>query len=141
MKYILIPVFLFVSSSWASGEMKENKSTLAAEGKERLRYELIDKLIENGNLSLSNKKYCENFVKNKHETVGRFMAWSLSFYSSGQDNSVEAACEKLKIGEFCSVTFKADSKGGSPWSCGLRFRYDAKKREIQNSSLECIGSC
>ena len=142
MKYIFILVFFFTGFSFVeAGFSQATKAPLSQEESEKLRYELIGRLIEQGNVSLKGKKGCENFVRFKQDSVGRFMAWSLSFYSRDQVNSVEVTCDQQKSGELCAVNFYADSKGESPWSCGLRFLYKTKKRQIQSSSIECIGTC
>lgn len=141
-KYIFILNLLLISSSFANtGSSQATESSLSTEDSEKLHFELINKLIDQGTLSLKGKKGCESFVQFKQDTVGRFMAWSLSFYSRDQANSVDVSCDKQKTEKTCSVNFSADSKGNSPWSCGLRFLYKMKNRQIQSSSIECIGTC
>lgn len=130
-----ISVLFFCSLSFFYAEAE------ASEDPEKLRFEILSQLISQGGLSLKGKQGCESFAQSKQETVGRFMAWSLSFYSKDQANSVEVKCDKRKNDETCSVNFYADSKGESPWSCGLRFLYKPKKKQIQSSSIECIGTC
>lgn len=114
---------------------------LTQEQTEKQNYELLALLMENARVSLSGKKFCDSFVKSKHETVGKFMAWSLSFYSKDQANSVQSSCEKINGAEFCTIEFDANSKGESPWSCGLRFQMRPKRKGLQVKTIECIGTC
>jgi len=125
MTKIFIVIFLFTNYSLAASDPKVDlKHTDSVEGKQKQHFELISMLISKEKVS-----------------VGRFMAWSLSFYSPRQDNSIEVHCKKLKNNEICSLNFNSDTKGESPWSCGLRFLYESEKGIIQDSSFECIGSC
>lgn len=110
-------------------------------GPEGVRYELLRLLIAEGNHSLTNRKFCEKFVQGGQDTVGKFIAWNLSFYSDKQANSLVAACDGKPGTKLCTITFYADSKGESPWACGLRFKYDSKKSKVDTSTIECIGTC
>jgi hypothetical protein len=142
MKKIFIVIFLLTNFSLAAKDAKVGlKTTDSIAGKQAQHFELISLLISKEKVSLKGMKNCENFFKSNQDNVGRFMAWSLSFYIPRQDNSIEVHCEKQKNNEICSLIFYTDSKGESPWACGLRFLYESKKGIIQDSSFECIGSC
>lgn len=74
--------------------------------------------------------------------MGSFVAWSLSFYEKGVQNSVDVSCDDLSArNTTCHVTFSADSAGESPWACGLRFKLKTKSWTIDRSSFHCTGSC
>ncbi len=75
-------------------------------------------------------------------TVGSFLAWNLSFFERGVDNSVGVTCEGLSTPTaVCSVSFNADSAGESPWSCGYRFKLKTRSWTVDRASLECTGTC
>lgn len=88
----------------------------AADGSQKLRYELINKIKEGNHITLVGKKHCDSFIKNGKSTVGQFMAWNLSFFGKDQENSVEASCNKQDGANVCALTFNADSKSESLWS-------------------------
>lgn len=137
MKNIIIILFIFSTTlSHASAESVDQEVT-----KEKLSYNLLSGLLAKGTTPLKGRAMCETFVNSGQDTVGRFISWSLSFYHRGKDNSISSECKKLKGHSECTVNFAADSKGESPWSCGLRFKYNTKKSSIDFKSIECVGTC
>jgi|JI9StandDraft_2_1071091.scaffolds.fasta_scaffold457601_1 hypothetical protein len=137
MKNIIIVLFIFLSIlSPASAESVDQEVT-----KEKLSYNLLSGLLAKGTTPLKGRAMCESFVTGGQDTVGRFISWSLSFYHRGKDNSILSECKELKGQTECTVYFAADSKGESPWACGLRFKYNPKKSAIDFKSIECVGTC
>lgn len=137
--FVLVSVFAFKVTDANAAEAKNAENL--EEQSEQKRFRLLRAAFDASNESLRTRLYCESFVQNQQDTVGKFIAWSLSFYGTGQDNSVRTQCEKRKNGETCTITFAADSKGESPWSCGLRFKFDSKTMKLDPKTLECIGTC
>lgn len=126
------------NNSQATPKMTE----MSRESRENLKYGLLKSLMLNASSSLKGRKYCDSFVTNGQDTIGKFISWNLSFYEENQSNSVSATCEKANASfESCTVNFYADSKGESPWACGLRFKHEPKTKKIDFQSVECVGTC
>jgi hypothetical protein len=99
---------------------------------------------------LKGHPHCASFtgVQGGKSTVGGFIAWNLAFMERGVDNAVTVRCEPWQDGAYwrrgrslCEVSFNADSKGESPWSCGLRFERDDATNSVDAKTLQCIGTC
>jgi hypothetical protein len=111
---------------------------------ENLDYDLVVALLRNANKPLPKQKHCDFHITGKSTTplLGEWIAWNLSFFEDGRANSLGAACRPSKPGvNSCTLDFKADSKGDSPWTCGFKFDYAPKSRKIDFSTLECTGTC
>ncbi len=108
---------------------------------EKNREELLNVLLSNPSLSLKGRKFCETFVANGRGNVGKFISRSLSFFQEGQANSITGQCDSRESKATCKVEFLADSKGESPWFCGLKFKLNRKTSKIDPATLECTGSC
>ena len=146
--HLLVGIFVlgqvFIGETGLSAEKKligTRKLLSDHQDLEKLKYEMLSTLFKNAATSLKDKTFCEAFSKNGQDTVGKFIAWSLSFYAEEHANHLEAVCEKHLDTKRCTVNFYADSKNESPWACGLRFLYDSKKSKVDTSSIECVGSC
>lgn len=115
-----------------------------------VRARIITTLMTHSREPLKGHEFCDSFtgLDGTKSTVGSFVAWSLAFMEQGVDNSVTVKCEPWKQGapwkrgkSQCDVSFNADSKGESPWSCGLRFEQDDAKKSIDPKSFQCMGTC
>lgn len=124
-----------------SQQSQTNDQMTTLEKAEDLKFKLMRELFMMGGHKLNSQTGCQDFVKSKQDTVDRFIARNLSYFSPNQANSISAKCEQSDVHQLCSVEFHADSKGESPWSCGLRFLFDFKLQKIRKGTFECIGTC
>lgn len=111
-----------------------------------LRFRLMSELLKVSGKALPRGKHCDfnlnDYEKSGPLTIGKWMAWNLSFYQSGPANSIAATCAPAKKAKArCELNFQADSKGESPWSCGFRFDVRLPSHQIDVSTLECTGTC
>ncbi len=132
------PIAFFVSLVFFSG-------TFAGQAGEKLKLELMNQLMTIGSQKLPKSNGCESFTfgGKKEITILDFFAWNLQYFSEGKANSITAVCNqsKMKSELQCELNFNADSRGESPWSCGLRINRERKSKTIRPDTLECIGSC
>lgn len=112
--------------------------------KESLSFKLLASLIRQSVIFLEKKKNCDfsNSKSGEIKTVGDWIAWNLSFFHEGQNNSIASSCnvKDNKTSE-CKLNFHANMKSESPWSCGFQFDIDQKTFHILEDTIVCIGSC
>ena len=108
-KATLAFIFILLAHLEVSAKSNSNSpkasSQVSAQEQQILKFDLLKALLENVGLSLKGRSSCDIFVQSNHDTVGKFIAWSLSFYDEGQANRIHGACEKIKTSKNCTVYF------------------------------------